>query len=55
MLKESLNEHMADIKSKVGAFKLQLADFRPDQGMFGTEVVARIKGQSVEIFLNKVQ
>ncbi len=49
-LKEVLTEHAADIKSKVGAFKLQLADLRPDKGTFDTEVVARIKGQSVEIF-----
>ncbi len=51
-LKEVLTEHAADIKSKVGAFKLQLADLRPDKGMFDTEVVARIKGQSVEVFLS---
>lgn len=53
-LKDTLTEHMAGIKPKVGAFKLQLADFRPDKGMFDTEVVARIKGKSVEIFLTKV-
>ncbi|MBI2580210.1 isoleucine--tRNA ligase [Candidatus Woesearchaeota archaeon] len=51
LLKGALTEHMSDIKSKVGAFRLQLADLRPDKGAFDTEVVARIKGQSVEIFL----
>ncbi|MBI2143200.1 isoleucine--tRNA ligase [Candidatus Woesearchaeota archaeon] len=51
-LKSALTEHVADIKSKVGAFKFQLADLRPDKGSYDTEVVARIKGQSVEIFLS---
>ncbi len=51
LLKGTLTMHAADIKAKVGAFKLQLADLRPDKGAYDTEAVARIKGQSVEIFL----
>ncbi len=52
-LKDYLMEHVADMKSKVGAFKLQFIDARPEQGKFDSEAVARIKGQSVEIFLTK--
>ncbi|MBI2141074.1 isoleucine--tRNA ligase [Candidatus Woesearchaeota archaeon] len=52
-LKDALKDHVADMKSKVGAFKLQFADARPEQGTFDSEAVARIKGQNVEIFLTK--
>ena len=53
-MKELLKDHIADIKSKVGAFKLQFTDARPEQGTFDSEAVARVKGQNMEIFLTKV-
>ncbi len=48
---EPLTEHLADMKSKVGAFKLVFAEYRPEPGTFDKETVVRIKGQSAEIFL----
>ncbi|MBI2144403.1 isoleucine--tRNA ligase [Candidatus Woesearchaeota archaeon] len=50
-LKGTLSDYIADIKSKVGAFKLEFAEKRPEQGTFSNEAVARVKGQNVEIFL----
>ncbi len=44
-----LSEYVSEIKSKVGAFKLEFAGARPEK--FDKEAVARIKGESVGIFL----
>ncbi|MBI2145174.1 isoleucine--tRNA ligase [Candidatus Woesearchaeota archaeon] len=49
-LEDELAEHLAGMRSKVGAYKLTFSSTRPE-GQFDTETVARIKGQSVEIFL----
>jgi len=48
-LKESLSEYVPEIKSKVGAFKLSFTESRPEE--FDNEAVARIKGESIGIFL----
>ena len=50
-LKPQLEEHIPDIKPKVGAFKLVLVESRPENGSFDSESVARIKGQDVKIFV----
>lgn len=54
-LEGGLSEHLAVMKSKVGAFRLAFSNNRPEQGQFDSETVARIKGKSVEIFLTKAQ
>ncbi|MBI2549869.1 isoleucine--tRNA ligase [Candidatus Woesearchaeota archaeon] len=51
LLKSALVESAAEVKSKVGAFKLEVSESRPQQGTFDHEAVARIKGQNVEIFI----
>ena len=53
LLKNAVSESAADVKLKVGAFKLEIAETRPEHGKFDSETVARIKGQNVEIFLVK--
>ncbi len=48
---ESIEEHIPDIKAKVGAFRIEFSEVRPVQGKFDSESVAKIKGQNVLIFV----
>ncbi|HLD97343.1 MAG TPA: isoleucine--tRNA ligase, partial [Candidatus Nanoarchaeia archaeon] len=52
-LKGLLAAHVEEIKSKVGALKLEFSDEKPQQGGFDSEAVARIRGENVEIFLTR--